>query len=99
MADPSDVEVPFYEREGWKPMTEDQISRALDELSRLPGAESMYLPDFYCKQKGLNFEETNRTLTLKEVVEKQRKPATAKERLQAKLEARKKSKEIADGSA
>ena len=92
--DASGTEVPFFEREGWRPMSADQISRALDELSRLPGSECMYLPDFYCASKGLDFEETNRTPTLKELIEKKKaKPATARERLQAKLEARKKSKE------
>jgi hypothetical protein len=90
--DASGTEVPFFEREGWRPMTADQISRALTELSRLPGSECMYLPDFYCAEQGLDFEETNRSPTLKELIEK-KKPATARERLQAKLEARKKSQQ------
>jgi hypothetical protein len=85
------MDKPFFEAESWKPMTADEITRALDELRNLPGAEMLYLPEFYCKRNGLNFEETNRTLSLKEAIESQkRKPVTARERLQAKLEERKK---------
>ncbi len=92
-----DTEKPIYEREGWKPMTADEIVRALDSLRQLPGSEMMYLPEFYCKDKGIDFEESNRTLSLKEAVEK-KKPLTTKERLQAKL-AEKKSQAIANGRA
>jgi hypothetical protein len=86
------AETPFYDQPGWKPMTEDQISRALEQLQGLPGSEMMYLPEFYCRKKGVDFEDANRTLSLKESIEAQkRKPVTARERLQAKLEERKKS--------
>lgn len=86
----SEEQKPFYEVEGWKPMTEDEIVRALDSLKSLPGAEMMYLPDFYCKRKGIDFETENRTLSLKEAIEK-KKPVSTRERLQARLEERKKS--------
>lgn len=83
---------PVYEREGWRPMSEDEISRALEQLQDLPGAEMMYLPDFYCKRKGISFEDQNRTLSLKEAVEAQkRKPMSTRERLQAKLDDKRKS--------
>lgn len=86
------AETPFYDQPGWKPMTEDQISRALEQLQGLPGAEMMYLPEFYCRKKGVDFEDANRTMSLKESIEAQkRKPVTARERLQAKLEERKRS--------
>ena len=89
----SDAAKPFFEAEGWKPMTEEQITRALDQLSKLPDAEVMHLPEFYCKHAGINFQEANRSLSLKESIEanKAKKPLTTRERLQAKLEARKKS--------
>ena len=83
---------PIYEREGWQPMSEDEISRALEQLQDLPGAEMMYLPEFYCKRKGLSFEGQNRTMSLKEAIEAQkRKPLTTRERLQAKLDDKRKS--------
>ncbi len=86
------AETPIYDQPGWKPMTEDEISRALEQLQGLPGSEMMYLPEFYCKRKGVNFEDANRTMSLKESIEAQKKkPITARERLQAKLEERKKS--------
>jgi hypothetical protein len=86
------AETSIYDQPGWKPMTEDEISRALEQLQGLPGSEMMYLPEFYCKKKGVNFEDANRTMSLKESIEAQKKkPQTARERLQAKLEDRKKS--------
>jgi hypothetical protein len=100
MSDTSDSPKPFYEAEGWKPMSEEQISRALDELSGLPDAQMMYLPEFYCKRKGLQFEDANRALSLKESIEaKKAKPMTTKERLQAKLEARKNSQDTSKNDA
>ena len=86
------ADTPIYDQPGWKPMTEDEISRALEQLHGLPGSEMMYLPEFYCKKKGVNFEDANRTMSLKESIEAQKKkPLTTRERLQAKLEDRKKS--------
>lgn len=82
-------ERPFYEREGWKPMTEEEIARALDSLKGFPDAEMMYLPDFYCKRKGLDFDAENRAPSLKEMLQKP-KPVTTKDRLRAKLDERKK---------
>ena len=91
---------PFYEAEGWKPMTEEEIARALESLKDLPDAHLMYLPEVYCKRKGLDFEEANRTPSLKEHLQNQeakRKPLTAKERLREKFEARKKAAAIEAG--
>jgi hypothetical protein len=99
MSDISDSPKPFYEAEGWKPMTEEQIARALDELSSLPDAGMMYLPEFYCKRKGLQFEDANRSLSLKEAIDCSKKPKTARERLQGKLEERKKSHDTAKQDA
>jgi len=58
-----------------------------------------HLPDFHCRQQGLNFEEENRSPSLKEVLTKP-KQMSARERLKrlkANLDARKKSAAEADG--
>ena len=66
-------------------MTEEEIAQALESLKDLP--------EGYCKRKGINFEEANRTPSLKEHLQNQeakRKPLTAKERLRERLERGKK---------
>lgn len=88
----SETETPAYEREDWKPMTEDQVSRIIEYFSKGSEGGMVYLPEFMCTAKGIDFEEANRSLTLKEVLEPgARKKMTTRERLQAKLEDRKKS--------
>jgi hypothetical protein len=86
----TETEKPFYEREDWTPMSEDQITRVIEYFSQRQDGGMVYLPEYLCKKKGIDFEEANRSLTLKEVLEPQRK-LTTRERLQAKLEERKKS--------
>ena len=86
----SETEKPFYEREDWKPLTEDQIARVIEHFSKSSEGSMVYLPEFICKKEGIDFEEANRSMTLKEVLDPKRR-LTTKERLQAKLEERKKS--------
>jgi hypothetical protein len=84
----SDAEVPFYDKEGWKPMPEELISRVIQHFNSQRDGGIVYLPEFHCKKEGIDFEEANRSLSLKEIIEPKRK-LTTRERLQAKLEERK----------
>lgn len=92
----ADAEKPFYEREGWRPMSEDNISRIINHFRSQPQGNLVHIPEFICEKEDLNFEETNRSATFKELVSGGKKPQTARDRLRAKLEERKKSAAIED---
>ena len=53
-----------------KKFTREEIIQLIDELMEMPDSELLALPEFYCQERGINYEEYHKPLSLRETFEK-----------------------------